>query len=101
MNYKEITEKIRYDQERAEAVQKLILLGTITNPKEKFNAVIEDRTDNKFLEAAIAGNADYIITRDEKHILPLKEFRGIKIVTPEEFLKIYNKHISSKPPLTK
>jgi predicted nucleic acid-binding protein len=27
------------------------------------------------------------VTGDTKHILPLKEFRGIKILTPSEFIK--------------
>ena len=43
--------------------------------------------DNKVLECAKDGKADYIITSDN-HLLRLKEFEGIKIVSPGEFLKI-------------
>lgn len=35
----------------------------------------------------VAGNVDYIVSQDN-HLLKLKEFRGIKIITPEEFNKI-------------
>ncbi|MBI2671412.1 putative toxin-antitoxin system toxin component, PIN family, partial [Candidatus Woesearchaeota archaeon] len=42
--------------------------------------------DNKIIECAIDGNSDCIITKD-KHLLKLKEYKGIKIITPEEFLK--------------
>ena len=37
-----------------------------------------------FIETAVAGNVDYIVSQDN-HLLNLKEFRGIKIITPEEF----------------
>jgi len=66
-------------------VEKVILVM----PKGSVNIVKEDADDNKFIEAAIEGNADYIITQD-KHLLKLKEFKGIKIVTPKEFLKLFN-----------
>lgn len=56
-------------------------------PTEKFRIVKEDPDDDKFIEAALAGKAQYLISQD-KSLLKLKEFREIKIVTPEEFLKI-------------
>ena len=42
--------------------------------------------DNKFLECAVTVRADYIISRDI-HILKIKEFEGIKIVSPELFVR--------------
>ena len=47
----------------------------------------DDPNDNLFVETAVAGNADYIVSQD-KHLLKLKEFKKIKIITPEEFKKI-------------
>jgi len=44
-----------------------------------------DPKDNKFLELAIAANADCIVTGD-KDLLVLNPFRGIKIVSPSDFL---------------
>jgi len=38
------------------------------------------------LECAKEGKVDYVITND-KHLLKIKEFEGIKIITPEQFLK--------------
>jgi putative PIN family toxin of toxin-antitoxin system len=46
-----------------------------------------DIDDNIILECGITGNVDYIITGDDD-LLVLKEFNGIKIVTPKEYLKI-------------
>ena len=44
-----------------------------------------DAKDNKFLELAVSGRADYIISGDED-LLVLNPFRGIPILTPREFL---------------
>ena len=61
----------------------------IVEPKQKLKVVKDDPDDDKIIEAAVEGKADYIITYDN-HLLKLKEFRGIKIVSPKEFLDILN-----------
>ena len=55
---------------------------------EKIKVIKDDPDDDKFLEAAVEGKADYIISKDKKHLLVLKKFRNIPIMPPEEFLKI-------------
>lgn len=45
-----------------------------------------DPKDNKFIECALSAKANLIITGD-KSLLSLKQFRGVKIVMPDEFLK--------------
>jgi putative PIN family toxin of toxin-antitoxin system len=45
-----------------------------------------DPRDDKFLEAAVHGRADLILTGDAD-LLALHPFRGISIVTPAEFLE--------------
>ncbi len=47
--------------------------------------VCRDPKDNKFLELAINGKADYIITGDQD-LLVLNPFQMIRILTPQEFL---------------
>jgi putative PIN family toxin of toxin-antitoxin system len=44
-----------------------------------------DPRDNKFLELAISGNAECIVSGDQD-LLVLHPFRGIPIVTPRDFL---------------
>jgi predicted nucleic acid-binding protein len=39
------------------------------------------------LEAALAAEADYIVSGDKKHLLALKEYEGIPILSPAEFLR--------------
>lgn len=53
---------------------------------------LEYQPDNKVLEAALEGKVDYIITGDKKHLLPLKEFKGISIITAEQFLKKFESY---------
>ncbi len=54
-------------------------------PSETITAIEADPTDNKFLEAALAGQADYIVSGDS-HLLELKSFREIPILTAREFI---------------
>ncbi len=49
---------------------------------------VRDAKDNKFLDAAVAGQARYIVSRD-RDLTDMKEFRQIKIVTPEQFMEIF------------
>lgn len=44
-----------------------------------------DPADNIFLECAVDGNADYIISGD-KHLLDLKTYSDIQILNPKAFL---------------
>ena len=47
-----------------------------------------DPKDDMILECAIVGGATHVVTGDRQHLLPLKEFRGVKIVTPAQLLEI-------------
>ncbi len=48
--------------------------------------IIKDLKDNMYLECAQDGSADYLITGDKKHLLPLKKFGRTKIISPREFV---------------
>lgn len=62
-----------------------------TKEQIKVDVIKEKPSDNMFLACAIEGEADFLITGDSKHLLKLKEYQGIKIITPAEFLKILKK----------
>lgn len=61
----------------AEVVEVSSHIDVISHPDE----------DNRVLECAVDGRADLIVTGDTRHILPLKEYRGIKILSPSEFIR--------------
>jgi uncharacterized protein len=54
-------------------------------PEEQIRFIEDDPKDDKFLEAAIAGSVDIIVSGDN-HLLALKEFRSIPILSGREFL---------------
>ncbi|MDO8517056.1 MAG: putative toxin-antitoxin system toxin component, PIN family [Nanoarchaeota archaeon] len=88
LDYEEIKNKIRdKGLELRRTIEKIISISTIIEPLEKFDIVEEDPDDNKILECAVEGKVNYIISQD-KHLLKLKEFQDIKILTPEEFCSI-------------
>lgn len=72
------------DEMIKEWIDLIIRNSIVVEPKERLYIIKDDPKDNIFVEAAVAGNADYIVTQDN-HLLKLKEFRGIKIITPEQF----------------
>ncbi len=47
--------------------------------------VCRDPKDDKLLELAVGGNADFLVTGD-KDLLVLNPFRSVEIITPREFL---------------
>jgi predicted nucleic acid-binding protein len=51
--------------------------------------ICRDSKDDKFLELAISGNADFIITGDQD-LLVLNPFRNIEVITANEFLSRFN-----------
>jgi len=55
----------------------------------KIEIIKDDPDDNKFTECAVTNKADYIISGDN-HLLNLREYGNIKILSPKEFLDYYN-----------
>jgi putative PIN family toxin of toxin-antitoxin system len=53
--------------------------------KSKISAVVNDPTDNIFLECALDGGADFIISGD-RHLFEIKVYKGIEIVRAGDFL---------------
>ncbi len=56
-------------------------------PKSTTNVISEDPTDNRIIECALEIKADLAVSGD-RHLLALKEFRGIKIRTASYILKL-------------
>lgn len=50
-------------------------------------AITADPSDNVFLELAVAGAADYVVSGD-RHLLDLGSYQGIPILTPARFLAV-------------
>lgn len=79
--------KCGWDTDRVRrAVAALSRLATVMEPEVTVTAVEQDDPDNRVLECAVAARADFLVTGDRRHLLPLREYQGTRIVTTAEFL---------------
>ena len=89
---KEIKRVINYPKFRFSEKQKsrflkmLFKIATIIETKIELD-VAEDPDDNMLLECAVEENIDYIISGD-KHLKKLKWFKGIKIISVADLIKL-------------
>jgi uncharacterized protein len=86
----ELEEKLRLKFEvSAEDVAiiraKLESIAETVQPALALNVIEDDPDDNRVLECAVKGRADYIVTGD-RHLLKLGAFKDISIVTVRQFL---------------
>ncbi len=78
-----ILEKVKAPKDYIDRILKFYRVSKKVYSKRKITAC-PDKADNRFLEAAVAGNADYIITSD-RDLLDMKEFERIRILKPGVF----------------
>ncbi len=64
-------------------------IATVTLGILEVKVIKNDPTDDKFLSCAMEGKADFIISGDE-HLLSVREFENILILTPQAFLEHCN-----------
>ncbi|RJR28459.1 putative toxin-antitoxin system toxin component, PIN family [Candidatus Microgenomates bacterium] len=50
--------------------------------------VCPDDEDNLVFACALEARANYIVSGDKKHVLPIKRYKGIKVVSAAEFLTL-------------
>ncbi|MGK7885876.1 MAG: putative toxin-antitoxin system toxin component, PIN family [Crocosphaera sp.] len=75
-------------EERQEFILKFIEKSELVTVTDSIN-ICRDSKDNQFLELAVSGKANCIITGDED-LLILNPFRNIPIITVNHFLKLYD-----------
>jgi len=86
INRPRIRQKYSLGSEDIETVLALILLrGEPIDPTRRVE-ICRDPKDNMILEAAAAGQAD-MITSGDFDLLSLREFEGMPIISPAEFLQ--------------
>lgn len=79
---------VRHGYTRDEVAQLVDELGDyafVVTPQEVSAVVGADPDDDKFIECAVAAGAGYIVSGD-KHLLALKEYAGVQILSPAAFL---------------
>ena len=83
-----LREKFSFSEDMiTDGVVGISAFSQIVVPTEKVDLIGSDPDDNIILEIAKEIGADYIVSGDKKHILPLGRFGKTKIVTASEFVK--------------
>ena len=75
-------------EELAEVVDGFRQSGILVAPRDTLNVIDEDPADNRVLECAVAGGAEFIVSGDRRHLLRLQDFQGIQILSPAAFLSV-------------
>ena len=75
-------------ERRKEFLETLVKLAVLVEIIENV-AACRDSKDDKFLELALNGDAQYIISGD-RDLLTLHPFRNVNIITVEAFLRMIN-----------
>lgn len=53
----------------------------------ELRVVTADPKDDPIIATAVAAHADYLVTGDRAHLLPIGEYEGIRVVSPRVFLE--------------
>lgn len=59
-------------------------LVDLVTPTEVQRVVFDDADDDHVIAAAVSAHADWIVTGDRKHLLPIGAHQGVAIVTVRE-----------------
>lgn len=84
-----LQEKFRHTKNEAEdRVSAISAIAQLVQPTGQVKVIQAKDDDNRILECATAARADFLITGDKEHLLPLGSFQGTRIVTPADFLDL-------------
>ena len=75
------------EEQKVTFVSIILEIATMVEISGKIKVITEDPDDDAMLETAIVGNVDYLVSGDP-HLLKLKEFAKVKIITASGFLGV-------------
>ncbi len=83
-----LTEKLGFAVERATAACELLARLATERPDtpQHVEAITGDPADEAILATAVGAGVDVLATGDRKHLLPIGEYRGVKLLTPQALL---------------
>jgi uncharacterized protein len=83
-----LTEKLGFIVERSTAACNLLALLATERPDtpQRIEAVTGDSADDAILATAVEARVDVLATGDRKHLLPIGEHLGVKLLTPQALL---------------
>lgn len=81
--------KFAWSRERIEQMlEDFVAVGDLLTTVKRIDVIPGQDADNQILACAVEHGADYLVTGDRKHLLPLGEFEGVRILRAPEFLAV-------------
>lgn len=89
--------KFMFDGEQVQLLLDQIRAGGQVVAGDPLSAKLPDRADEPFLEVALAGDAQCLITGNIKHF-PIAKRQGMTVLSPSEFLDFYRQEKRQRKP---
>ncbi len=81
--------KLNFSEEMvAETIVDYLAFLSLVKVPGELKFIVNDPDDDVVLECALVAQADYIVSGDRRHLLPIGSYEGISIVTATDFLAI-------------
>jgi putative PIN family toxin of toxin-antitoxin system len=84
-----LTTKLRFTAERVRDVSVLLdelASERIPAPTTTFEPITGDPDDDLILACGVDAGVQIIVSGDRRHLLPIGEYRGVRIITPQALL---------------
>ena len=62
--------------------------AVVIEPQRILSVIENHQADNQILACALEASADYLITGDRRHLLPLETYRNVRIINAPQFLSL-------------
>ena len=85
--YDRLRKYARVRESSAEFVELIAGQAVWVEPAEAINVIVDDPTDNRYLECAVDGNAQYVVSGD-RHLLQVETYEGIRVLSPPAFVAL-------------
>ncbi len=84
-----LTGKLGFEPERWKGVEELLVdlaAELVPAPEASPEAVTGDPDDDLILACAVQAGVDALISGDRRHLLPVREHRDVRVITPQALL---------------
>lgn len=82
-----LARKFGWDEDRVNEARRILERAAVVIEPQRLPDVIDaNEADNRILECAAEASADHLVTGDRRHLLPLEEHQGVRILNAPRFL---------------
>lgn len=86
--------KFYWSNQRLEhSLTQLVDIGELVSSLDDVDVIQGEDADNQILACAVEYATDFLVTGDRKHLLPIHEFEGVRILRAPEFLTLLSSEV--------